>query len=176
MTITENDIREGLSYAYFHAVVTRAGFACQTTARTIDAMAIDAFVKAREKLATDSVLTDITAQFQLKATSTPPTLNGGKYSFRIDRDQYDKLREPSGVHAIPLALLILPEDNAEWLSHDENGLISRRCAYWVSLQKAPASSAQKPTIYIPQVNVFSGQSLRALMTRFSRLEEVNYAE
>jgi hypothetical protein len=174
MTLTENDIREGLSYAYFHAVATRAGFPCQATARTIDATAVDVFVKAFERLAPDSTLTDIVAQFQVKATSAAPVLNDGQYSFRIEREQYDKLRQPAGVHAIPLVVMFLPIDSAQWLVHDEESLVSRRCAYWVSLRNAPAVDTTKPTIYIPKQNVFNAASLRLLMTRFSRLEEVNY--
>lgn len=176
MTLTENDVREGLSYAYFHAIATSAGFPCQATARTIDAQAVDAFVKANERLAPDSILTDIVAQFQLKATSTQPALNGGRYSFRIERAQYDKLREGGGVHAIPLVLMILPPEQDQWIAHNEDGLVCRRCAYWVSLKGAPASEAEKPTIYVPKQNIFGVDALRALMTRFSRLEEVNYGE
>src|SRR4051812_32438711 len=81
MTLTENDIREGLSYAYFHAIATIAGFSCWTTPRTTDAKGVDTVVFCDEKLAQDSKNRRILAPFQLKATSTDPTLTDGKYSF-----------------------------------------------------------------------------------------------
>jgi len=63
-----------------------------------------------------------------------------------------------------------------WLSHSEEALISRRCAYWVSLRGAPESQNKThQTVYLPKSNVLSVESLLALLTRFSRREVIDYA-
>jgi hypothetical protein len=74
-----------------------------------------------------------------------------------------------------LVVLLLPEDAIEWLRHSEEGLVARRCAYWVSLRGAPESdNTDRQTVFIPKTQVFSPQSLTELMTRFSRRETIFY--
>jgi hypothetical protein len=75
-----------------------------------------------------------------------------------------------------LVVLLLPEDANEWLRHSEEGLLAKRCAYWVSLRDAPESDNEvNQTVYIPKTQVLSPQSLTELMTRFSRREVIHYA-
>jgi hypothetical protein len=74
-----------------------------------------------------------------------------------------------------LVVLFLPEDPLQWLLHSEDGLIARRCAYWVSLFTAPASTNEKyQTVYLPRSQVLSVAGLTALMTRISRKEVLGY--
>ena len=72
---------------------------------------------------------------------------------------------------------LIPLPNAEeWLRHSEDGLTSKRCAYWVSLRNAPESANPgHQTVYIPRTQMLSVVSLTEIMTRSSRREEINYA-
>jgi len=176
MTISENDIRAELSYAYLHAVASHGGFSCQQMCRTADGLCIDAEVLGRETFATDSKIDDITLQIQLKATSQPCVLKNGKYSFPLELAHYNKLRTTRTLHTKLLVVLFLPEKQSEWLSHSEDYLLTRRCAYWVSLRGATKSQNRtSETVYVPKAQVFSSDSLREIMTRVSRREEVLYA-
>ena len=74
-----------------------------------------------------------------------------------------------------LIVFYLPSDDADWLVHDEDGLLTRRCAYWVSLRGAEFTDQGSKTVYIPKINVVSVDGIRNLMTRLSKDEVINYA-
>jgi hypothetical protein len=71
MLLTENDIKAELSYAYLHAVASRAGCAAVWT----DGTGVDAVVRVRQRFADDSQYTNFSIDVQLKATSDEPALD-----------------------------------------------------------------------------------------------------
>ena len=73
-----------------------------------------------------------------------------------------------------LVVLFLPEDADAWLRHNEKRLVTRRCAYWLSLRGAPEVDQGSQTVYIPRANLLSVDALRTLMTRFSKQEVLDY--
>jgi hypothetical protein len=173
--LSVQNILSELSYAYVHAVASRCGFICEYTGRHTDEAGVDAMIRVRGRLAADSALTQFTAEVQLKATCAAPIEQDGRFSFRLRLKNYNELRSTTTVAPQVLVVLYLPEDAEEWLSHSEDALIARRCAYWVSLRSAPESSNRdSQTVYIPRANAVSVASLRELMTRFSRQERIEY--
>lgn len=172
MLLTENNIKAELSYAYLHAVASRAGFGCEIAGRMSDGAGVDALIRFRERLAADAVFTESVIEVQLKATSEPPILQNGRYSFPLKRDHYEKLRASDiGLRRF-LVVLFLPADEADWLGHSAEQLLLKKCAYWCSLRGAASTMNEtKRTVYLPQVNVFSVPGLRGLMTRVARNEE-----
>src|SRR5262249_16935713 len=159
---TLNNIKAELSYAYLHAVASRGGIECVVAGRHSDGAGVDAFLKAKERFSPGSIFTDFSVEVQLKATSAKPSLDpSARYSFALKLHHYDKLRAQE-IHAQRiLVVLFLPEDQSLWLSHSADGLVTRRCAYWVSLWGAPASpNDTSQTVYIPRSNLFSVESLR----------------
>lgn len=175
MLLSEKEIESELSYAYLHAVASRAGFACEYAGQHSDRAGIDARIHVKERMAPDSTFTDFTVEVQLKATCQPPIMSSGHYSFWLSLDHYDKLRNVGTANARLLVVLFLPEDRAHWLVHSEDGLVSKRCAYWVSLKGAVASDNKSgQTVYLPGANFFSHDGLRKLMERVSRREPLPY--
>jgi hypothetical protein len=171
-----NDVEAELSYAYLHAVAAATGIGCSVADRHLDNAGVDATICARDQFAPDSILTDITLHIQLKATSKQTTASNGKlpYAFN-DVKQYDKLRRVSTVPYRILVVLFLPEDVTEWLQHTEQVLLLKRCAYWVSLRGAPATTnTSSITVYIPVTQIFSPEGLRKLMVRISKQEDLLY--
>ncbi len=176
MLLSENNIKSELSYAYLHAVAARAGMSCDVSGRHADGDGVDAVLRVRERLADDSTLLNFAVDVQLKATSRSPPLQEGRYSHALTVPHYDKLRIQEVSPPRLLFVLFLPADPEQWLTHSEDELVARRCAYWVSLWGAPASANDgKQTVYIPARNALSVASLRALMTRLSREERIVYA-
>lgn len=175
--LTEQNIEAELSYAYLHAVASRAGFACEYTTRHMDSVAVDAIVREEGRfLATDSVLGSFEAHLQLKATYQRLTEINGRWSFSLPIHQYNRLRESRVQNPRLLVVLQLPPNPEEWLRHSEDSLVAKQCAYWVSLRGAPASTNEKEqTVYVPRSQLLSPDSLIALMTRFSRREVISYA-
>jgi hypothetical protein len=171
-----NEMEAELSYAYLHAVASRAGFACDIAGRQSDRAGIDARIHVKERLAPMALFTDFAIEIQLKATSRNPAVRKEHYSYWLKSDHYEKLRNPGVWSLRLLVVLFLPEDQSQWLIHDEQGMVSRRCAYWVSLKGAPPSENETgQTVYIPIANTFSHDGLRALATRFACQEAFAYA-
>lgn len=174
--LSAQNIESELSYAYLHAVASRCGIICESTGRHTDEAGVDAVLRVRGRLATDSTLTQFTVDVQLKASKVEPIEQEGKYSHSLKLKNYDELRSTSTGAPQLLVVLFLPPKSEEWLSQSEESLLARRCAYWLSLHNAPPSANDKhQTVYIPRNNVLSTELLRDVMTRFSREEAIQYA-
>jgi len=174
MLLTDQNIESELSYAYLHAIASRGGIICESTGRNTDAASVDAMLRVYGELATDSILTDFSVEVQLKATKQAPIEMDGRYSHSLKIKNYNEQRSTKTAAPKLLVVLFLPADANTWLVQSEDCLVTRRCAYWVSLRGAPETDQESKTIYIPKSNALSVQSLRALMTRFSKREVINY--
>ena len=178
MAFTTNDIIEQLSYAYLHAVAAKARFACEpVVSRQLDGAGVDARVGWKERFDANTVHTNAELRVQLKATTAEPALVEDRYSYWLkDVEKYDELRERSGPFPTLLVVLFLPSAPAEWLSLDHDGLIARRCAYWVSLWGAPApTTTTGVTIHLPRSNMLTPDNLRDVERRCSIEDDILYA-
>ena len=153
-----------------------AGSFVRVAGRHTDEAGVDAVLRVKGALAPDSILTQFPVEVQLKATKKVPIEQNGKYSYSLKVKNFNELRSTNTGAPQLLVVLYLPEDAATWLNHNEECLVTRRCAYWVSLRGAAETDVESKTIYIPRANLLSVDSLRALMTRFSRREVLNYVE
>ena len=167
--LTENDIKEELSYAYVHAVASRAGFGCDRISK--DRGSVDVVISANGGFPEDAVLQHAVMQMQLKATSQ--AVNGvPQFSFALPMKNYNELRARS-LAARLLVVLLMPEDPKHWLTVDKDTLIARRCAYWCNLKGEPeVENEASRSVKVATKNIFSPEELKALMTRISRQEEI----
>lgn len=172
--MTEADIQCELAYAYLHAVAGRLGVECKIAGRISDNHAIDATLQTHSKLALDYMLSSFPLDVQLKSCSRVLTDDGQRLSYPLPRGQYDKLRAADRGAPIVLILFILPQVAEEWVTLDEGSLVTRKCAYWVSLYGAGPVTTDTPTVYVPKANLVSIDGMRTLLGRFSRREEVRY--
>jgi hypothetical protein len=175
MALATNDIESELSYAYLHAVASRVGCECQMTGRHSDGMGVDARLFVDEDFGAEAIQSRFTVEFQLKASSRALSLVKGRYSYRLRKDYYDKLRRTDIESPLLLVVLQLPKNPQEWLRCTPQALTLKRCAYWVSLYNAPASTNESyQTVHLPRANLFSGEMLRGLLARFARRERITY--
>ena len=167
--LSPNDIKEELSLAYVRAIASRAGFSIEEIRKDRDS--VDLKVCARGLLAEDAVLTSPELAIQLKATVLEP-LPTDEFSFVLPRKNYDDLSAPSLVPRI-LVVFVLPEDEQQWLTHTEESLILRRCAYWRSLRGAPPTPNEtSQTIRMSRGQTFDLDTLRGLLRKVAREEEL----
>jgi hypothetical protein len=69
--------------------------------------------------------------------------------------------------------LVLPEHEIDWLVHHPEKLIFQKCAYYLNLKGQPEKiGIDKPTIYIPTSNMLTPVSLRDLMIKASKLQDL----
>jgi hypothetical protein len=174
--LTAQNIEAELSYAYLHAVVSKAGFSCEYRNRHLDGAGVDATItEDGRKLADDSVLTSFSVDVQLKATYQHLAEQNDRLSYALSVPHYDKLRVEALASPRLLVVLRLPPNPEEWLQISEDALVAKRCAYWLSLRGAPASgNLESQTVDIPRPNLVSPLGLTTLMARFSRLEVLRY--
>ncbi|KLU25816.1 hypothetical protein EOS_13120 [Caballeronia mineralivorans PML1(12)] len=161
-----------LSYAYLHAIASHAGVNCKTSNRHDDNAGIDAVLTGWEPFPNGGCLTEVDVKVQLKASVKTPFDDGESLSyFLFGTQQYDDLRRVT--HASPqiLAVLFLPPKAEDWLTHSQEQLVLRKCAYWVSLRGAPPTNNHAGvTVRIPKNQVFDGAGLMQLMASISRHE------
>ncbi len=171
--LTIQNIEAELSYAYLHAVASRAGIICERTGRGSDDAGVDAVLRARQELPGPWVLTNFTVDVQLKATTAQPAVSGGRYAFALKKKNDDELRSPRTTSPQVLVVLFLPARAEEWLVHSHESLVARRCAYWLSLLGArDGENETSQTVYIPTGNHLSVENLGLLMTRFANREKI----
>lgn len=172
------DIEAEISYAYLHAVAAKAGVSCSASERHQDNAGIDATLHVVKDFGPGAALTEFSLHVQLKATKRQPALvDGTKFSYFMSGiDRYNKLRSVTLMPPRILVVLFLPERPEEWLTHDIDGLLLRRCAYWVSLYGAPESNNDTgETVYLPNTQHFSPDGLSDVLGRIARREVLNYA-
>lgn len=168
--LSDNDVKEQLSYAYLHAIASRARFGCDRPSADRDS--VDATVSARGSLAADARLRSPKLDFQLKATAISP-LAGSTFAFELKMKNYEDLRDNSRHVPLLLAVFVMPEEEAHWLTHTEDALMTRRCMYWCNLKGFAASpNITTQTISVSRRNMLTPDSLRQLLVKVSRQEEI----
>ena len=174
--LSNNNITAELSYAYLHAIAAKAGIGCKWGDRHDDGAGVDATIRVQENFGAGSILSNFTIDVQLKSTIQQLTLVDEKYSYPLGIKNYNELRDTTCNPLKLLVLLILPADHQQWLEVSEDQLMARRCAYWLGLHGAPASTNEtNQTVYIPTANILSPDSLRTIAETFSKQEQLNYA-
>ena len=157
-------IGEQLSYAYIHAVASKEGFSFER--RYTDKDSIDASIHAKGKLTPESIQS-CCIELQAKSTTNYNLDEDGYFKFPLKVDYYNNLRG-NRFNPTILVVLFLPENSEDWLAHSEEKLITKKCAYWISLKGMPETANQDNiTLKIPKSNIFSPSSLRHIMINVS---------
>src|SRR5262249_38301979 len=124
---------------------------------------IDLSLRSIEQLGEQHRDAGVQLDLQLRST-TRAHVSDTHVSYDLDVRMYDYLRAIRPVPRI-LVLLVLPEDESQWLSQSVEELIIRRCAYWFSLRGAAATPTSfSVRLAIPLTQVFSVQAAQTLMS------------
>jgi hypothetical protein len=165
--LTRNHRQEALSRAYVRAIAAQAGVGVSEPESDygID-MSLHATTLRNERRR-DIGPRDIGPRLDLQLKSTTRAAVGATHlTYDLDVVNYDDLREQIGEGARPLVVLVLPADEAQWLSQSPQELVIRHCAYWLSLKGYPAATATTTVrLPIPLANVFSVEAVRDILQR-----------
>lgn len=175
MPLTINDIESELSYAYLHAVTSKAGLNCKVENRHGDNYGIDAQIDYSAPV-TGTWRTDVSLRIQLKATIKRgmETETHIAYPFK-GIEQYNRLRNNSGEPHRILVVLFLPDNAEEWLAISPAELLLKQAAYWVCLYGADATeTTTSKTIYLPKANLLTPKSIITLCQEICRGNVPNY--
>ena len=154
--LTAPDREEALSRAYAYAVAARAGYV--TSIPDPDRDGVDLRIQAGGEM-------HPALDLQLKATINLGDPHEGYFRFPLKRRNYDLLRQPTQTPRL-LVVLDLPRDERHWMTITADELILRRRAYWLNLKGVEESDNRSSvTVRIPTGNLFTVESVRALMDR-----------
>lgn len=176
MPLAQNDIESELSYAYLHAVASRAGLNCKVENRHGDNYGVDAIVDHFGPIP-DTYITDVSLRVQLKATINKGSEKNNHISYLFKgASQYDRLRTNCGQPHRILIVLFLPKEPENWLHLSEQELLLKQAAYWVSLYgaEAMAPDAASKTVYLPKNHLLTPQSINLLCQEIGKGNIPNY--
>ena len=149
-----NTRKERFSLAYINAVATYAN--CAVLEPRVDRGSVDGFLVGPAR-GRDLI------RFQAKATERD-LIRGNQLHFPLPVRDYDHIRNADAPF-IPVVVL-LPDDESQWLAQTGDEICPRHCGYWLSLYNRPqTANTTTVTVHIPRANIFSSSQLAELMAR-----------
>lgn len=167
-TMTESEMRQQISLAYIHAVVTSAGLVIGRWDTDYDG--IDLTIRTRAKYpALNCVGSSL--DVQLKCTSQESKQHKASVSWPLKRDTIIKLREDPLSLAI-LAVLVVPPDYVDWLDQDHSRMLSRGAMYFsvASDWDEIADGNDSMSIHCSRENLLTPEKLLQLMHRAAEVK------
>lgn len=157
-------IKEDLSICYLKMISAVNGIALEEIRHDEDST--DVIIKKVVKVG-GTVPFNSSLNVQLKATSSASqyTLNEDSVSYKLKVKNYNDLCMRSANPSM-LALLVLPEDQNEWVNWTQEEVFLKGKMFWLSLQgKAPSGNSATVTVRIPFDNVLSTSSIESLLIK-----------
>lgn len=157
-------IKEDLSICYLKTIAAVNGIALDQIPHDEDSIdvVIKKFIELDGGLRFNSQIS-----IQLKSTSSPSqyTIGENEITYRLKVKNYNDLCAPSAMPSM-LVLLILPENEDEWVNWTEEELMLRGQMFWLSLQnEAISNNAGTVSVKIPKSNRLSKDSIEALLIK-----------
>jgi hypothetical protein len=151
---------ESLSLAYIQAVAGMCGLIWSRPQHDLGIdMTLDMVAERNGRFGPLGFKLDIQAK---STTDFVRTEREVKYD--LLRKNYDDLRDTSVGTPRILVLLLLPDNESDWLVTTEAALVLRHCAYWLSLKGSPpTANTETVRITLPRSNLFTVQTLQSMM-------------
>jgi hypothetical protein len=102
-------------------------------------------------------------EFQLKCTSQT-LINGNVIKFPLKRKNYDDLRGDDVMVPKYLVVMLVPVDQSNWITADQDLLHLPNSCYWLSLRDyPPTENTGKIVVEVPLVNLITTETLLNMM-------------
>jgi Domain of unknown function (DUF4365) len=160
--ITTAHRMEALARAYLQALAAQAGLSHSTP--DFD-YGIDISLRSVDHVGGKYLDSGVQVDIQLRST-TRASRTSQEIVFDLDVRTFNHLCGTRWNKPRILVLLVLPDDEAEWLVQSAKELSIRECAYWLSLQGMTTSEAASSVrVRIPIGNMLTVAALRDMMDR-----------
>ncbi len=164
-----NHRQEGLCRAYVHAVAAFRGMSVSTPNPDYG---IDLTLNDVVTVGGQWIESGYKLDVQAKST-TLASLETGYVRYDLEVRSYNTLRYREAPSPRILVVLILPENEREWLTLTEDELRLRRCAYWMTLKgRRSVPNRRSVRLRVPRTQLFSDEHLSALVKRIKAGEEL----
>jgi hypothetical protein len=158
--LPRNERQEALSRAYVRAVAAHAGVICSEPEHDfgIDLCLRAVAIRGHRHF-------DVSGQFDLQIKSTTwANVTDTTIVYDLEVQAYEDLRTQGYNCPRFLLVFVMPDDEVRWLSQSPEELVLRHCTYWLSLVGHPPTTATRTIrIAIPRVNVFTAETIRAMI-------------
>lgn len=174
MPNTLQESMEDVSIAYVSALCAYNGYTINDQRRDNDG--VDVTIKCKgypvEKAGCKRQSTTLDVQLKASFVKIKPKKNGD-LSFVLEVKNYNNLVMDDRMTPIILVVLHMDRDRKRWVKHSVSSLKITKCAYWVSLKNSlPTTNGTSITVTIPKGNILSCESLRKIMIKISKEEEL----
>ena len=162
-------IKEDISISYISALCSFAGIAYEIVRHDDDGT--DGTLRKRVLLDNNRKY-DAELRIQLKCTSalSQYTDCGDVLTYKLKVKNYNDLCLPSTTPII-LGLLVLPENEEEWLLWSEEELLIKGCMYWAEFSGSSESeNTSSITVSIDKKQVLNVETLNQILEKIAREE------
>ncbi len=170
--ITQQHTEEDLSKAYVLAVGAKAGLIVRFTDGhdyTVDGSLHEVSILNGKRHESG-----FSFEFQLKASKNC-IVKESSIAYDFDADTYNYLCERAKTkHTTPiiLLLLVLPENEEEWLSISTDQLILKKACYWMKIDGKFTENSETKRISIPQEHLFDVSAVQTLISQIKTTGEI----
>jgi len=169
--VDTSQIKEELSINYIATVAAIAGIDYDIIRH--DGDSTDGLLK-KQMFPSSGGRFNASLRVQLKCTSSPSQYsdNGKLISYQLKAKNYNDLCAPATTPAI-LGLLVLPENEDEWIRWNSEELMIKGCMYWLSLSnRDETANTGKITVKIDKCNVINNETLLQIFNKIAVEEDL----
>ncbi len=159
-------IKEEMSMCYLQAIAAVNGIALERYHHDDDSTD----VTLNKIVFPDGMEYNSQIRVQLKSTSSPSqyAIKEDEITYKLKVKNYNDLCMPSVMPSM-LALLILPENEHEWVAWDINELLLRGQMYWICLQDNEKSGNENTvSIKIPKNHILNNMTINNLIEKAAK--------
>ena len=164
-----SNIKEELSISYISAVSSHAGIAYDTQRHDDDST--DGILKKLIELDGGRKYS-ASLRIQLKATSSASQYEdcGDYIKYKLKVKNFNDLCRRSTT-PIMLGLLILPEEERDWVNWSEEALLIKGVMYWAEFSgQNESSNKEMVTIEVDKKHIINSDTLQALLEKIAKEE------
>lgn len=157
--------QEEISVCYFNAIAAKANTIVNRRNRDEDGIDVNV---SKTIIIEDDIPFVAEVNFQIKSVYSKNfygDVGGNKIYYDLKSKNYNDLVRESAIDRY-LVLLILPEDNTQWVTENSDSLMIKKCMYYLSLRgNKPTNNKETVRVFFPTENVFDSSHLQALLEK-----------
>lgn len=164
--------KEALSKAYVRAIAAKAGV---NIAESDEDFGIDLSLRqviVRNNNGTNRIVeSGASLDIQLKCSETPQ-ITDTEVIYDLEAKTFNDLADPEANYRI-LVLLVVPNDEGNWINHTPEQLSIRQCAYWCSLKgETLTTNTATKRISIPLTQSFTPEVVGEMFRKINEGDDL----
>ncbi len=156
-------IKEDLSICYLKAISAVNYISLDEQGHDEDST--DVIIKKKIELSGCPFFSEVSVQLKATSSLSQYSEDDSEIVYALKAKNYNDLCTASNIPKV-LFLLVLPDNDEEWVNWTDSELMIKGRMYWFSLYgKTPTSNTSTVSLHIPKDNKLSPSSIEELITR-----------